>query len=74
MKELGLFQKDALIEKLAASFSCFVWDKRATQQQIIVRHKSEIVGFYRNPTEVISQQQALEIVGAIARNEISTNY
>jgi hypothetical protein len=56
------------------TISCFVWDKRATGQSIIVRPKSEIIGFYKNPECAIAFEQALGIVGAIANGEISTNY
>ncbi|MFN6562663.1 MAG: hypothetical protein RMY28_023100 [Nostoc sp. ChiSLP01] len=48
------------------TISCFVWDKRATEQRIIVRPKSEIIGFYKNPEQAISQERAQEIVKALA--------
>ncbi|MEH2120564.1 hypothetical protein [Nostoc sp.] len=48
------------------TISCFVWDKRATTQRIIVRPKPEIIGFYKNPEQAISQERAEEIVRAIA--------
>ncbi|MHC5754520.1 MAG: hypothetical protein ACYTXF_28560 [Nostoc sp.] len=56
------------------TISCFVWDKRATGQQIIIRPKSAIAGFYKNPEQAISQERAEEIVRAIACGEVSTNY
>ena len=56
------------------TISCFVWDKRATGQQIIIRPKSAIAGFYKNPEQAITQEQAIEIVRAIACGEVSTNY
>ena len=48
------------------TISCFVWDKRATTQRIIVRPKPEIIGFYKNPEQAISQERAEEILRAIA--------
>lgn len=56
------------------TISCFVWDKRATGQNIIIRPKSAIAGFYKNPECAIGKEQAVEIVGAIASGQISTNY
>ncbi|MEH2138587.1 DNA cytosine methyltransferase [Nostoc sp.] len=56
------------------TISCFVWDKRATQQQLIVRPKSEITGFYKNPDCAIGFLEAQKIVKAIASGEINTNY
>lgn len=50
------------------TISCFVWDKRATGQSIIVRPKSKILGFYKNPEQAITTQQALNIVSAIAED------
>ncbi|MBW4428943.1 MAG: hypothetical protein KME50_32135 [Nostoc desertorum CM1-VF14] len=55
------------------TISCFVWDKRATGQQIIIRPKSEIIGFYKNPEQAISQERAIEIVRAIAKGELCNN-
>ncbi|MBG1263923.1 hypothetical protein [Nostoc commune] len=55
------------------TISCFVWDKRATTQRIIVRPKSEIIGFYKNPEQAISQERAEEIVRAIAKGELCNN-
>ncbi|WP_445632629.1 DNA methyltransferase [Nostoc sp. DSM 114161] len=49
------------------TISCFVWDKRATTQRIIVRPKSQIIGFYKNPEQAISQERAEEIVLALAK-------
>jgi hypothetical protein len=46
-----------------------VWDKRATGQQIIIRPKSAIAGFYKNPEQAISPEQAFEIVRAIAQGK-----
>jgi anti-sigma28 factor (negative regulator of flagellin synthesis) len=47
-----------------------VWDKRATGQQIIIRPKSQILGFYKNPEQAISQERVIEIVRAIAKGEL----
>ena len=55
------------------TISCFVWDKRATGQQIIIRPKSAIAGFYKNPEQAISQERAEEIVRAIAKGELCNN-
>ncbi|HLO85063.1 MAG TPA: hypothetical protein VK203_08650 [Nostocaceae cyanobacterium] len=56
------------------TISCFVWDKRVTGQSIIVRPKSAIAGFYKNPDCAIGKEQAVGIVKAIAAKQISTNY
>ncbi|YAF99006.1 MAG: hypothetical protein AB3A66_28840 (plasmid) [Nodularia sp. CChRGM 3473] len=56
------------------TISCFVWDKRATSQRLVIRPKSQIIGFYKNPEQAISQQQVEGIVGAIAHGEVSTDY
>lgn len=56
------------------TISCFVWDKRTTDQRIIVRPANKIAGFYKNPDRVISQELAISILGAIANGEISTYY
>jgi hypothetical protein len=50
------------------TISCFVWDKRVTGQSIIVRPKSKILGFYKNPEQAITPQQALSIVSQIAQD------
>ncbi|WP_242054315.1 hypothetical protein [Nostoc sp. FACHB-888] len=55
------------------TISCFVWDKRATGQQIIIRPKSAIAGFYKNPEQAISQERAEEIIQAIAKGELCNN-
>ncbi|HYW21196.1 MAG TPA: hypothetical protein VE956_18235 [Nodularia sp. (in: cyanobacteria)] len=55
------------------TISCFVWDKRAAGQSIIVRPKSEIIGFYKNPEQAISQERAEKIVRAIAKRELCNN-
>ncbi|MBD0388624.1 MAG: hypothetical protein ICV54_19505 [Nostoc sp. C3-bin3] len=55
------------------TISCFVWDKRATSQQIIIRPKPAIAGFYKNPEQAISQERAIEIVRAIAKGELCNN-
>ncbi|WP_292798890.1 helix-turn-helix domain-containing protein [Nostoc sp. NMS7] len=80
------FRKDKKGSRWAtdnATISCFVWDKRATQQRIIVRPKSEIVGFYKNPDRAISFSEAQGIVAAMSTTgvdaasgeiEITTNY
>ncbi|WP_341531817.1 hypothetical protein WKK05_38075 (plasmid) [Nostoc sp. UHCC 0302] len=51
------------------TISCFVWDKRATEQQIIIRPKSQILGFYKNPEQAITQERAEEIVRTIAQGK-----
>ncbi|WP_414574004.1 hypothetical protein [Nostoc sp. CCY 9925] len=51
------------------TISCFVWDKRTTTQRIIVRPKSQIVGFYKNPEQAISQEKAEEIVLAMSKDK-----
>jgi DNA-binding MarR family transcriptional regulator len=71
------FRKDKKGKRWAtdnSTISCFVWDKRATSQRLVVRSKSEIVGFYKNPDGAISFSEVQEIVGSIATGEISTNY
>ncbi|MHC0067474.1 hypothetical protein ACWATR_32000 [Nostoc sp. UIC 10890] len=55
------------------TISCFVWDKRAIGQQIIIRPKSAIAGFYKNPEQAISQERAEKIVRAIAKGELCNN-
>lgn len=50
------------------TISCFVWDKRVTGQSIIVRPKSKILGFYKNPEQAITPGQALSIVNNIAQD------
>ena len=47
------------------TISCFAWDKRPPTQRIIVRPKSEIIGFYKNPEQAISQERAEEILRAM---------
>ncbi|MCC5653233.1 hypothetical protein LC609_26240 [Nostoc sp. XA013] len=67
------FRKDKRGNRWATdnvTISCFVWDKRATGQQIIIRPKSAIAGFYKNPEQAISQEWAEEIVRAIAKGEL----
>ncbi len=71
------FRKDKKGNRWATdniTISCFVWDKRATDQRIIVRTKSEIMSFYKNPEQALAQEQALSIVRAIACGEVSTDY
>jgi hypothetical protein len=71
------FRKDKKGKRWATdniTISCFVWDKRTTDQRIIVRPANKIAGFYKNPDKVISQESALSIIGAIANGEISTYY
>lgn len=48
------------------TISCFIWDKRVTQQQIIVRPANQIIGFYKNPNTATSYEYALGIVDAIS--------
>lgn len=65
------FRKDKRGSRWATdnvTISCFVWDKRATGQQIIIRPKSAIAGFYKNPEQAISQERAEEIVRALAND------
>ncbi|QFS50617.1 hypothetical protein [Nostoc sphaeroides] len=67
------FRKDKKGKRWATdniTISCLVWDKRATGQQIIIRPKSAIAGFYKNPEQAISQERAEEIVRAIAKGEL----
>ncbi|MBD2535953.1 hypothetical protein H6G97_44160 [Nostoc flagelliforme FACHB-838] len=67
------FRKDKRGSRWATdniTISCFVWDKRATGQQSIIRPKSAITGFYKNPEQAISQERAIEIVRAIAKGEL----
>lgn len=51
------------------TISCFVWDKRATTQRIIVRPKSQIIGFYKNPEQALTQKRVENIVKTIATGE-----
>ncbi|MCC5640817.1 hypothetical protein LC593_34335 [Nostoc sp. CHAB 5844] len=71
------FRKDKHGKRWAVdniTISCFVWDKRTTGQRIIVRPKSQIVGFYKNPEQAMEQEQAEGIVREIVYGEVSTNY
>jgi hypothetical protein len=71
------FRKDKKGKRWATdniTISCFVWDKRATTQRIIVRPKSQIIGFYKNPEHALTQKQAEKIVQVIASNEVNTSY
>jgi hypothetical protein len=71
------FRKDKQGKRWATdniTISCFVWDKRTTQQRIIIRPANKITGFYKTPDRAINQDSALSIVSAIAWGEISTNY
>lgn len=71
------FRKDKKGKRWATdniTISCFVWDKRTTDQRIIVRPANKIAGFYKNPDKAISQDSAFSIARAIATAEISTNY
>ncbi|OYD86759.1 hypothetical protein CDG77_33240 [Nostoc sp. 'Peltigera membranacea cyanobiont' 213] len=71
------FRKDKKGKRWATdniTISCFVWDKRTTQQRIITRPANRIAGFYKTPDKAISPQSALSIVSAIANSEISTYY
>jgi hypothetical protein len=71
------FRKDKKGKRWATdniTISCFVWDKRTTEQRIIIRPANQIVGFYKTPDKAISPQSALSIVSAIANSEISTYY
>lgn len=71
------FRKDKKGKRWATdniTISCFVWDKRTTEQRIIIRPANQIVGFYKTPDKTISPQSALSIVSAIANSEISTYY
>jgi hypothetical protein len=51
-----------------------VWDKRTTQQRMIIRRANEIAGFYKTPDKAISQDSASSIVNAIASGVITTDY
>ncbi|WP_242049409.1 KOW motif-containing protein [Aulosira sp. FACHB-615] len=69
------FRKDKSGKRWATdntTISCFVWDKRATTQQLIVRPQSEIIGFYKNPDHAISQQEVEEIMKSIAASNPDT--
>ena len=71
------FRKDKKGKRWATdniTISCFVWDKRTTQQRIITRPANRIAGFYKTPDKAISPQSALSIMSAIANREISTYY
>lgn len=71
------FRKDKKGKRWATdniTISCFVWDKRTTQQRIITRPANRIAGFYKTPDKAISPQYALSIVSEIATSEISTYY
>ncbi|MBX9258079.1 hypothetical protein H1Q63_29855 [Desmonostoc muscorum CCALA 125] len=71
------FRKDKKGKRWATdniTISCFVWDKRTTQQRIITRPANRIAGFYKTPDKAISPQSALSIVSEIANSEISTYY
>ncbi|MBD2565725.1 MULTISPECIES: hypothetical protein [Nostoc] len=71
------FRKDKKGKRWATdniTISCFVWDKRTTEQRIIIRPANQIVGFYKTPDKAISPQSALSIVSAIASGEISRYY
>jgi len=64
------FRKDKKGKRWATdnmTISCFVWDKRATEQRIITRPANKIIGFYKNPDKVISQESVFEILEGIAR-------
>lgn len=65
------FRKDKANKRWATdniTISCFVWDKRTTEQRIITRPDYQIAGFYKNPDKAISVESAFEILGAIAND------
>ncbi|MBW4690047.1 MAG: hypothetical protein KME40_34445 [Komarekiella atlantica HA4396-MV6] len=71
------FRKDKKGKRWATdniTISCFVWDKRTTQQRIIIRPVNRIIGFYKTPDKAIRQDSVLSIVRAIGNGEFSTNY
>lgn len=71
------FRKDKKGKRWATdniTISCFVWDKRTTEQRIIIRKANKIAGFYKTPDKGISQDDALTIVQGIVSGEITTNY
>lgn len=71
------FRKDKKGKRWATdniTISCFVWDKRSTEQRIIIRPANQIVGFYKTPDKAISKESAISIVNEIANGEISTYY
>ncbi|QLE46409.1 hypothetical protein FD723_40060 (plasmid) [Nostoc sp. C052] len=53
------------------TISCFIWDKRTTKQQIIIRPSERIFGYYKNPEKAISQEAASDIVRQIANGAIT---
>ncbi|WP_341531396.1 hypothetical protein WKK05_37425 (plasmid) [Nostoc sp. UHCC 0302] len=71
------FRKDKKGKRWATdniTISCFVWDKRTTQQRIIIRPANRIAGFYKTPDKAISPESALTIVNAIASGQIASTY
>ncbi|MBD2731319.1 hypothetical protein H6G96_34680 [Nostoc sp. FACHB-892] len=63
------FRKDKKGKRWATdniTISCFVWDKRTTEQRIIIRPANQIVGFYKTPDKAISKESAISIVNEIA--------
>lgn len=51
------------------TISCFVWDKRATEQRVIIRPADKIIGFYKNPDKVLSSDSVLSILQSITKCE-----
>ncbi|MBC6429680.1 hypothetical protein FM036_01920 [Nostoc sp. HG1] len=63
------FRKDNKGKRWATdniTISCFVWDKRSTEQRIIIRPANQIVGFYKTPDKAISKESAISVVNEIA--------
>ena len=63
------FRKDKKGKRWATdniTISCFVWDKRTTEQRIIIRPANQIVGFYKTPDKAISKESAISVVNEIA--------
>lgn len=63
------FRKDKKGKRWATdniTISCFVWDKRSTEQRIIIRPANQIVGFYKTPDKAISKESAISVVNEIA--------
>ena len=62
------FRKDKANKRWATdniTISCFVWDKRVTDQRLIVRPADKIAGYYRTPDGAISRESVFKILEAI---------
>lgn len=63
------FRKDKKGKRWATdniTISCFVWDKRTTEQRIIIRPANNLIGFYKTPDKAISKESAISVVNEIA--------